>query len=113
MSSPTSTAGFVPLAANNVCSRPSSAISRSPPTRRDHPDYRRALPRPPGRDNRRVGRSRVIGNAQPDVRSRLAGSARKECGDDVGGVPVEALSAPVIPHRGARVGTRGGLLDVA
>ena len=46
MSSPTSTAGFVPLAANNVCSRPSSAISRSPPTRRDHPDYRIAARRP-------------------------------------------------------------------
>ena len=32
--------------------------------------------------------------------------------DDVGGVPVETAAGAVIAHRRARVGVRGGFLDV-
>src|SRR6516164_10920628 len=42
----------------------------------------------------------------------LPGRASEVSGDDVSGVPVEAAAGPVIAHRGARIGVRGGFLDV-
>jgi hypothetical protein len=42
-----------------------------------------------------------------------AGGAGDERGDDVGGVPVEGLAAPVVSHRRSRVGVASGLLHVA
>jgi hypothetical protein len=46
-------------------------------------------------------------------RCPLPGGARDVGGDDVSGVPVQAAAGPVIPHRGPRIGMRGGLLHVA
>jgi hypothetical protein len=43
----------------------------------------------------------------------LPGSACDVGGDDIGGVPVQAASGPVIPDRCSRVGVRGRLLHVA
>jgi hypothetical protein len=40
----------------------------------------------------------------------LAGCSGDERGDDVSGVPVQADAGPVVPHRGARIGVRAGLL---
>ncbi len=48
-------------------------------------------------------------NAGKDVSAR---SASYEGGDDVGGVPVEGLAAPVVAHRGARVGVAGRFLHI-
>ena len=45
--------------------------------------------------------------------SPLPGGACDVGGDYVGGVPVQAAAGSVVPHRGSRVGMRGGLLDVA
>jgi hypothetical protein len=42
-----------------------------------------------------------------------AGGAGDEGGHDVGGVTVERLAGPVVAHGRARVGVRGGLLDVS
>ncbi len=42
----------------------------------------------------------------------LPGGARDIDGDDVRGVPVQAAAGPVVPHRGPRIGVRGGVLDV-
>ena len=44
--------------------------------------------------------------------SRLPGGTRDVGGDDVGRVPVQAAAGSVIPHRGARICVRGGLLHV-
>jgi hypothetical protein len=41
------------------------------------------------------------------------GCSGYERGDDVGGVAVEAGSRPVVPHRVARIGVRGGFLHVS
>jgi hypothetical protein len=41
-----------------------------------------------------------------------AGGAGDERGHDVGRVPVEGRAAPVVTHRGARIGMRGGFLHV-
>jgi hypothetical protein len=43
----------------------------------------------------------------------LPGGSGKVGGDDIGGVPVETAAGTVIAHRRARVGVRGGFLDVA
>ena len=43
----------------------------------------------------------------------LPGGSGKVGGDDVGGMSVKAAAGPVIAHRGARIGMRGGFLDVA
>jgi hypothetical protein len=42
----------------------------------------------------------------------LSGGAGEVGGDDVGGMPVQAASGPVIPHCGSRVSVGGGLLHV-
>jgi hypothetical protein len=42
----------------------------------------------------------------------LSGCSGDECGDDVGGVPVQGRAGAVISHRGSRAGVRGGFLDV-
>jgi hypothetical protein len=44
---------------------------------------------------------------------RSAACAGDERGHDVGGVPVERDSGPVVAHGGAGVGVTGGFLDVA
>ena len=49
----------------------------------------------------------------PPALVSLPGGARYVCGDDVRGVPVQAAAGPVVPHRGAWIGVRGGLLHVA
>ena len=41
-----------------------------------------------------------------------AGGGGEEGGDDVRGVTVKGLTGPVVAHGRARVGVRGGLLDV-
>jgi hypothetical protein len=64
------------------------------------PTVRRSVP--PARD--------VAPNAGQHV---LAGGVGDEGGDDVGGVPVKRLAAPVITHRRSRVGVTGRFLDVA
>jgi hypothetical protein len=43
----------------------------------------------------------------------LAGSAGQEGSDDIGGMAVQGHSCAVIPHGGARVGVRRGLLNLA
>lgn len=43
----------------------------------------------------------------------LPGGARYLRGDDKRGVLVQAAAGPVVPHRGASIGVRGGLLHVA
>ena len=43
----------------------------------------------------------------------LPGGARDLCGDDVGGVPVQAAPGPVAPDRGAWVCMGGGFVHVA
>ena len=45
--------------------------------------------------------------------SWLARCAGDECGDDVGGVPIERDTGAVVAHRRARVGVAGGLVNVA
>jgi hypothetical protein len=42
-----------------------------------------------------------------------AGGAGDEGGDDVRGVTVERLAGPVVAHGRARIGVRGGFLDVS
>jgi len=42
----------------------------------------------------------------------LAAGSGDECGDDVGGVPVEGTSGPVVAHRGPGISVRRCLLDV-
>ena len=46
-------------------------------------------------------------------RVRSAACAGEERGHDVGGVPVERDSGPVVAHGGAGVAVTGGFLDVA
>ncbi len=43
---------------------------------------------------------------------RLPGGTRDVGGDNIGRVPVQAAAGSVIPHRGTRIGVRGGLLHV-
>jgi hypothetical protein len=43
----------------------------------------------------------------------LPGCPGHDRGDDIGSVPVKAGPCPVVAHRGARAGMRGGVLDVA
>jgi len=45
--------------------------------------------------------------------STPAGCAASKFGHDVGGAPVDRLASAVVTYRRARVGTTGGLLDVA
>lgn len=59
-----------------------------------------------------AGRYRVLGIARQPC-SCGACRAGDECGDDVGGVSVEAASGPVVAHRCSRVGVAGGFLDVS
>ena len=49
----------------------------------------------------------------PERADGSAAGASEECRDDVGGVPVERDSRPVVTHGGAGVGVAGGLLHVA
>jgi hypothetical protein len=59
-------------------------------------------------------RRRVSGQAAGDLPTKeLPSCSGDERGDDVGGMPVQAGTRPVIPHRGARVGMRGRFLDIA
>ena len=46
-------------------------------------------------------------------RCGLPSGARDIRSDDVGGVPIQAASGPVIPDRGPRISMRGSFLDVA
>ena len=55
----------------------------------------------------------MYGRAAPIWAGGSAGGAGEVGGDDVGGVPVERHPVAVVAHRGARVGVRGGLLDIA
>jgi hypothetical protein len=43
----------------------------------------------------------------------LSGGSGQVGGDDVGGMPVQRGACPVRPHGGARVGVRGGFLNIA
>ena len=45
--------------------------------------------------------------------SGLPGGSGDVGGDDVGGMPVQAATGPVVPHRGSRVSMRRGILDIA
>jgi len=51
--------------------------------------------------------------AELSIRQALSGGARDVGRDDIGGVPVQAATGPVIPHRGSRISMGGGFLDVA
>jgi hypothetical protein len=51
--------------------------------------------------------------AELSIRQALPGGARDVGRDDIGHVPVQAATGPVIPHRGSRISMGGGLLDVA
>jgi hypothetical protein len=53
----------------------------------------------------------LAGQSGPD--SGSAAGAGEERGHDVGGVPVERDSRPVVAHGRAGIGVAGGLLDVA
>jgi hypothetical protein len=68
------------------------------------------MPKPPGL--RLTATVRSGGACLWAVRC-LPGGSGKIGGDDVGGVPVKAAAGPVVAHRRARVGMRGGFLDVA
>ena len=43
----------------------------------------------------------------------LPGGTSDVSGDDVGGVPVQGSSGPVVSHGGAGIGVRGGFLHIA
>jgi hypothetical protein len=43
----------------------------------------------------------------------LPGGTGDVSGDDVGGVPVQGSSGPVVSHGGSGIGVRGGFLHVA
>ena len=43
----------------------------------------------------------------------LPGGPRDICGDNIGGMPVQAAAGPVVPHCGPRIGMGGSLLDIA
>src|SRR5918994_467172 len=70
---------------------------------------------PPAASGRRITRRRFEGCPSPNVppRGGSASAAGDERDDDVGGVAVEVLAAPVVDGRGSGGGVTGGDLDVS
>src|SRR5260370_6497088 len=75
-----------------------------------HRGLQRVRP-PPGAGAAR--RADVARAAESADAARLPGGSGEECGDYVGGVPVERGPATVVADRGARVSVGGGILHVA